>query len=43
MSDVEDVGAGGNTDSQELRDRIDNSGGVVRHGQGVCCWKKVEI
>lgn len=32
----------GSVDSQELGDRIDNRGGVVRRGQGVCCWKKVE-
>lgn len=30
---MEDVGASGNIDSQELRDRLDNSGGVVRCGQ----------
>lgn len=39
---MEDAEAGGSTDSQELRDRIDNSGGVFRDGQSVCYWKKVE-
>lgn len=38
---MEDVDVGDDIDSQGLRGRIDNSGGVVRLGQGVSL-KKVE-